>query len=169
MPSDARARLAFRYPAPPGGRPADEPDSLYGPGDDLFAKMFRPKPGLCNKVFELVVDELRFISFPLALPAECQTEITLFNVVFTLGADTFTRVQRPDAALPHERCIPAYKRCVERLARALEHEERRAGYVSQQVREMLQAREMVLAARARGDHSMGTCGRAPGARPPPPS
>ncbi|KAG6595725.1 nitrogen permease regulator 3-like protein [Phytophthora cinnamomi] len=52
--------LAFRYPAPPSER-ASSFHTLPAP---LLAKLFRPKNALCNASFELVVDDLRFVSHP---------------------------------------------------------------------------------------------------------
>lgn len=54
--------LAFRYPAPPSSM--DHVSSFHKLSPALFAKLFRPKNALCNQSFELVVDDLRFVSHP---------------------------------------------------------------------------------------------------------
>ena len=57
---------------------------------DNFAKLFRPKASLFNKVLELTIDDLHYISFPCPCSDELSTDtsvqtttdvITLFNVV----------------------------------------------------------------------------------------
>ncbi|DAZ99834.1 TPA: hypothetical protein N0F65_008577, partial [Lagenidium giganteum] len=54
--------LAFRYPAPPTS--LDHVSSFHKLSAPLIAKLFRPKNALCNQSFELVIDDLRFISYP---------------------------------------------------------------------------------------------------------
>ena len=53
-----------------------------------FAKLFRPKASLFNKISELIIDELQYISFPCPCSEELSSDIstttdsiTLFNVV----------------------------------------------------------------------------------------
>ncbi|UIZ22227.1 hypothetical protein KXD40_004914 [Peronospora effusa] len=52
--------LAFRYPSPP----LENASSFHTLPAPLLAKLFRPKNALCNASFELVVDDLRFVSHP---------------------------------------------------------------------------------------------------------
>ncbi|TYZ69255.1 hypothetical protein PybrP1_000763 [[Pythium] brassicae (nom. inval.)] len=58
--------LAFRYPAPAGASSSAEhaAASFHKLSPALFAKLFRPKNALCNQSFELVIDDLRFVSHP---------------------------------------------------------------------------------------------------------
>lgn len=58
--------LAFRYPAPAASSSSAEPAaaSFHKLSPALFAKLFRPKNALCNQSFELVIDDLRFVSHP---------------------------------------------------------------------------------------------------------
>lgn len=54
--------LAFRYPAVPSAMDQVSPFHKLSPS--LLAKLFRPKNALCNQSFELVMDDLRFVSHP---------------------------------------------------------------------------------------------------------
>ncbi|TMW66785.1 hypothetical protein Poli38472_014097 [Pythium oligandrum] len=97
--------LAFRYPAPRTTQ--DHGSSFHKLSAALLAKLFRPKNALCNQSFELVIDDLRFISHPVLVPRRAvvggsnnayQTqrgasdansagpthETTMFNVIFAL-------------------------------------------------------------------------------------
>ncbi|KAF1323123.1 Nitrogen permease regulator 3-like protein, partial [Globisporangium splendens] len=56
--------LAFRYPAVPAGGSADQVSPFHKLSPSLLAKLFRPKNALCNQSFELVMDDLRFVSHP---------------------------------------------------------------------------------------------------------
>ncbi|CAI5736262.1 unnamed protein product [Peronospora destructor] len=66
--------LAFRYPSPP----SENASSFHTLPAPLLAKLFRPKNALCNASFELVVDDLRFVSHPVLvshrLPAALPTD-----------------------------------------------------------------------------------------------
>jgi hypothetical protein len=64
---------------------------------DNFAKLFRPKASLFNKILELTIDDLHYISFPcpcsdeLSADTSSQTAtdvITLFNVVIATVRDS---------------------------------------------------------------------------------
>lgn len=57
--------LAFRYPAPAAASSAEPAAaSFHKLSPALFAKLFRPKNALCNQSFELIIDDLRFVSHP---------------------------------------------------------------------------------------------------------
>ncbi|KAJ0411362.1 hypothetical protein ATCC90586_004348 [Pythium insidiosum] len=60
--------LAFRYPAP-----ADNASTFHKLSAPLIAKLFRPKNALCNQSFELVIDDLRFVSHPILVPRRSAT------------------------------------------------------------------------------------------------
>ena len=64
-------RLAFRYPASvPSAILNSHPSLLAFHQDylslspDNFAKIFRPKAALFNKIFELTIDDVHYISYP---------------------------------------------------------------------------------------------------------
>lgn len=67
---------------------------------DNFAKLFRPKASLFNKVLELTIDDLHYISFPCPCSDELSTDtsiqtttdvITLFNVVIATVRESAMR------------------------------------------------------------------------------
>ncbi|EGZ09760.1 hypothetical protein PHYSODRAFT_523131 [Phytophthora sojae] len=178
--------LAFRYPAPPG----ESASSFHTLPAPLLAKLFRPKNALCNASFELVVDDLRFVSHPVlvsrrlpaAAPADGSSstpptvieqsasngttastgnETTMFNIIFALE-DRPPQVSRPAEAmdgtidpqlLPLQQAdeeellarrrssAQAFHTVAAQLANGLLHEELRVGFVSKEVRELLQLRD----------------------------
>jgi hypothetical protein len=96
-------RLVFRYPGSlpshifrgRGGCVMQGIEKLYNQyfsiGPDNFAKLFRPKVGLFNKILEISIDDLVYSSFPFQCPAvtselsssSSETIITMVNVVIT--------------------------------------------------------------------------------------
>ena len=121
-------KLAFRYPAPPCNLASNDEKHFHDLEAGLFAKLFRPRSMLCNQTFELIIDRLRFVSHPVLVQAS-GSETTMFNVVFALNEDV------PMTAL---RAIGA------QLSNGLLHEELRMGFVSQQVKTLLQIEEEEL-------------------------
>ncbi|KAG7384395.1 Nitrogen permease regulator-like 3 [Phytophthora pseudosyringae] len=211
--------LAFRYPAPP----SENASSFHTLPAPLLAKLFRPKNALCNASFELVVDDLRFVSHPVlvsrrlpaAAPADgpgggCAAtngstsaagatttvveqstngsggttgnETTMFNVIFALedrppqvsraaeavggSIDTqFLPLQQADEEelLARRRSsAQAFHTVAAQLSNGLLHEELRVGFVSKEVRELLQLRdELAQSERNAGnDNSSGNSGSA---------
>ncbi|KAF4039016.1 Nitrogen Permease regulator of amino acid transport activity 3 [Phytophthora infestans] len=205
--------LAFRYPAPPSER-ASSFHSLPAP---LLAKLFRPKNALCNASFELVVDDLRFVSHPVlvsrrlpaAAPADgpgggssaqnsltsatgasptaveqstnnstgaMGNETTMFNIIFALEDRPPQVSSTPDATdgsvdtqmLPLQQAdeeellarrrssAQAFHTVAAQLANGLLHEELRVGFVSKEVRELLQLRdELAQSERNAGSNNAG--------------
>ena len=88
----------------------------------LFAKLFRPRSMLCNQTFELIIDRLRFVSHPVLVQKQSESETTMFNVVFALHEDVPTMALHAIGA---------------QLSNGLLHEELRMGFVSQQVKTLL--------------------------------
>lgn len=101
--------------------------NVYGMPPKVFARMFCPKAALCGQVLEVVIDELRFISHPVLLPLDSRHETTFFNIIFVLKAD--------------ERRCEMYKDIATKLAKAVEHEQARCGFLTQEVQKMLSIRD----------------------------
>ncbi|KAG3024479.1 hypothetical protein PC128_g5017 [Phytophthora cactorum] len=208
--------LAFRYPAPP----SENASSFHSLPAPLLAKLFRPKNALCNASFELVVDDLRFVSHPVlvsrrlpaAAPADgpgggstvtngstsasgapstvvehstnsssgaTGNETTMFNIIFALEdrppqmsrtteamdgtVDTqLLPLQQADEEelLARRRSIAqAFHTVAAQLANGLLHEELRVGFVSKEVRELLQLRdELAQSERNAGSNNSGIPG-----------
>ncbi|TDH72058.1 hypothetical protein CCR75_000764 [Bremia lactucae] len=195
--------LAFRYPAPSSEK-ASSFQTLPAP---LLAKLFRPKNALCNASFELVVDELRFVSHPVLvsprLPSVAPStdlvsslvtpstvveqsiagsqsstgnETTMFNIIFALDDRPLKRSQATthtpqifssdgETQARQRRTAKAYSTVAAQLAHGLLHEELRVGFVSKEVRELLQVRDE-LAQSERHARSKGTGGTVPNATGP---
>ncbi|KDO27413.1 hypothetical protein SPRG_07000 [Saprolegnia parasitica CBS 223.65] len=138
--------LAFRYPAPQSD---SHISAFHRLSSALVAKLFRPKNALCNQTFELVIDDLRFVSHPVAInvpsaPASGQAhrETSMFNVIFALDETKFHMEMDP-APGDHKRKVEAYAQVAAQLANALLHEENRVGFVTKEVRELLHIRDEI--------------------------
>ncbi|KAG1706926.1 hypothetical protein DVH05_027776 [Phytophthora capsici] len=209
--------LAFRYPAPP----SENVSSFHSLPAPLLAKLFRPKNALCNASFELVVDDLRFVSHPVlvsrrlpaAAPADgvgtvsssstsavgasptvveqstngssgtTGNETTMFNIIFALE-DRPPQVPRSAEALDGSidtQLLPlqqageeellarrrtsaqAFHTVAAQLSNGLLHEELRVGFVSKEVRELLQLRdELAQSERNAGNANTGVSGATSG-------
>ena len=96
-------KLVFRYPeALPSVILDSANDALIGLymdylnfKPDNFAKLFRPQAGLFNKVLDLVIDDLHYISYPCPCAnyedENEENNISLFNVVITKVRDSAMR------------------------------------------------------------------------------
>lgn len=69
---------------------------LHSP--DNFAKLFRPKSALYNKVLELIIEDIQYVSFPCPCADELSADvhgaidvITLFNVVVAVVRESAMR------------------------------------------------------------------------------
>jgi len=128
---------------------------------DQFAKLFRPKAALFNKILELDIGDLKYISFPTSCTDGLSTEesssnvISLFNVVVVVVRESaFAKLSRTlnnpltdssEAGVDPVTItlglrnsisnIPmeTLKQAIEDFSKALLFEERRSRYVSQQV------------------------------------
>ncbi|GMF27415.1 unnamed protein product [Phytophthora lilii] len=196
--------LAFRYPAPP----SEGASSFHTLPAPLLAKLFRPKNALCNASFELVVDDLRFVSHPVlvtrrlpaALPADgpgnapalaasssagseqspaTGNETTMFNIIFALedrppqasrstdamdgSVDTqllpLQQADEEELLARRRSCAQAFHTVAAQLSNGLLHEELRVGFVSKEVRELLQLRdELAQSERNAGNSNSGIPG-----------
>ncbi|OQS05931.1 hypothetical protein THRCLA_01994 [Thraustotheca clavata] len=139
--------VVFRYPAPQSD---SNVSAFHRLSSALVAKLFRPKNAMCNQTFELVIDDLRFISHPVATNVQSSTsassseqrETSMFNVIFALDETKFHIDQDPDFQNgDHKRKVQAYSLVAAQLANALLHEENRVGFVTKEVRELLHIRD----------------------------
>lgn len=138
------AKTCFRYPLPPSEgpssaqpNPADPysqdalplPEQFFRLGGEVFAKLFTPTPILCNQVFEMELDDILYISYPVLVPHKVNSspdssanrqpgasdvvdkassgrdkEITLFNVVFAIDYDHAQEIaQKEQTIVPGSR------------------------------------------------------------------
>ncbi|OQR83762.1 hypothetical protein ACHHYP_14312 [Achlya hypogyna] len=139
--------LAFRYPAPQSD---SHISAFHRLSSALVAKLFRPKNALCNQTFELVIDDLRFVSHPVAInvqPSATQghRETSMFNVIFALDETKFHMEMMDPSYVrrDHKKRVEAYAQVAAQLANALLHEENRVGFVTKEVRELLHIRDEI--------------------------
>lgn len=108
---------------------------LTGFSDEVLSSLFAVKTDLCNKKFELKVNDVRFVSHPTLLQLRNkQSEkddsgMMLINIVFSLSA------------LASHSVVKCYHDLSQRIGIILRHEEKRCGYVSEQIQIMMTAHD----------------------------
>lgn len=117
---------------------------LTGFTDEVLSTLFAVKPELCERKFELKVNDVRFVGHPIQLPAastgrsslggsgsklETSSHTTLINMVFALHATASHSI------------VKCYYDLSKRLGVALRHEEKRCGYVTQEAKIMVTAHD----------------------------
>ncbi|XP_021939358.1 GATOR complex protein NPRL3 isoform X2 [Zootermopsis nevadensis] len=102
---------------------------LTGFSDEVLSTLFAVKPELCERKFELKVNDVRFVGHPTLL----SDSIILTNIVFALHATASHSI------------VKCYYDLSKRLGVALRHEERRCGYLSQETKTMVMAHDEVSA------------------------
>ncbi|KAF7271183.1 GATOR complex protein Nprl3 isoform X2 [Rhynchophorus ferrugineus] len=108
---------------------------LTGFSDEVLSSLFAVKNDLCNRKFELKVNDVRFVSHPTQLQLRNkQTEkddtgIMLINIVFSLSA------------LASHSVVKCYHDLSKRIGIILRHEEKRCGYISEQTQTMMAAHD----------------------------
>eukprot|EP00005_Dracoamoeba_jomungandri_P005366 CAMPEP_0174254498 /NCGR_PEP_ID=MMETSP0439-20130205/3810_1 /TAXON_ID=0 /ORGANISM="Stereomyxa ramosa, Strain Chinc5" /LENGTH=218 /DNA_ID=CAMNT_0015336107 /DNA_START=192 /DNA_END=845 /DNA_ORIENTATION=- len=142
------------------GTPYDMPSVVISP-------FLSPKRPLFDAHFQVGVDDMEFLSYPSSLPKRLsgssynhsnvfQTvsvikdssgedqnkmksivdELNSFLVVFVITSD--------EARKNNGNTLHLYKNCVQKVSSALKHEQIRCSYISKEVQEMVNAREMWL-------------------------
>ena len=114
----------------------------------FFAQLFRPKNILCNKSFELEVDQVMFISHPVL----CRnSSLNLFNVIFAVPSDIGETTATEHGALTKTTLIQnsrehlvGYRLAAAKLAHALYYEECRCNYVSTEASKILNVWEQLI-------------------------
>ncbi|XP_067011625.1 GATOR complex protein NPRL3 [Anabrus simplex] len=112
---------------------------LTGFSDEVLSNLFAVKPDLCERKFELKVNDVRFVGHPTLLMSggsnvrstntKDNPSIILINIVFALRATASHSI------------VKCYYDLSKRLGVALRHEERRCCYLSQQTKTMVTAHD----------------------------
>lgn len=104
---------------------------ILGFRTELLSKLFCPETSLCNRPLEVVIDKWRFISFPILIPESVRTSqnLSTFSAVFIY----------PKAE--SQKSAHIYQDFVRKFSKALETEEFRCHFVSEQVEKMIACRE----------------------------
>ncbi|CAH1392161.1 unnamed protein product [Nezara viridula] len=120
---------------PPPQNYSTEKDCLANFADDILSNLFAVKQELCEAKFELKVNDVRFVGHPTMVPP-CSRKgkapnrpIVLINIVFALHATANHSV------------VKCYYELSKRFGVALKHEERRVGYVYQEMKAMIAAHD----------------------------
>ncbi|KAJ8720295.1 hypothetical protein PYW07_012338 [Mythimna separata] len=110
---------------------------LSGFTDEMLSTLFAVKAELCNRKFELKVNDVRFVGHPTLLPYRTNKDDTatmiLINIVFALQASASHSV------------VKCYYDLSKRLGKALRHEEKRCSYLTEEMKIMLAAHDEVSA------------------------
>jgi len=133
--------------------PLSEKEDIWGMPLYEFTRLFSPLSShLASSLFDVAVNSVRFLSFPIRLPSESRHEMTMFNVVFVLSANTTftlthtsptqhsTHATQPVASL----MLTLYSAILIQLSRALEHEQKRCGFLSYHSSLMTQIRDRYI-------------------------
>lgn len=104
---------------------------LCGFSDEVLSTLFAVHAELCNRKFELKVNDVRFVSHPTLMPSTSSS--FLVNIVFALYAQASYSV------------VKCYYELSKRLGHALYYEEKRTGYLSDEIRLMLKAHDEITA------------------------
>ncbi|XP_060527975.1 GATOR complex protein NPRL3 isoform X2 [Cylas formicarius] len=108
---------------------------LTGFSDEVLSTLFAVKTELCDKKFELKINDVRFVSHPTLLqlrnkqPDNDDSGLMLVNIVFALSA------------LASHSVVKCYHDLSQRMGIVLRHEERRCGFVSEQTQVMMTAHD----------------------------
>ncbi|XP_041981161.1 GATOR complex protein NPRL3 [Aricia agestis] len=108
---------------------------LSGFTDEMLSTLFAVKAELCNRKFELKVNDVRFVGHPTLLPYRTNKDDTaamiLINIVFALQASASHSI------------VKCYYDLSKRLGKALRHEEKRCSYLTEEMKIMLAAHDEV--------------------------
>ncbi|XP_055693349.1 GATOR complex protein NPRL3 [Lutzomyia longipalpis] len=107
--------------------------NLSGFTDDVLSTLFAVKQELCNRKFELKVNDVRFVSHPTLMQPKKdeQKSFILVNIVFALHAQASYSI------------VKCYYELSKRLGIALFYEENRAGYLSDEMKLMVKTHDEV--------------------------
>ncbi|KAJ8927611.1 hypothetical protein NQ314_019904 [Rhamnusium bicolor] len=133
-PSNTRRKNPYTLPivedllqSPPQPSSNMNKGNLTGFTDEVLSSLFAVKFELCNRKFELKVNDVRFVSHPTLLQLRTKQDdsgIMLINIVFALQA------------LASHSVVKCYHDLSKRMGIVLKHEEKRCGYVSDQTQLM---------------------------------
>ena len=133
--------------------PLSDKEDIWGMPLYEFTRLFSPLSShLASSLLDVAVNAVRFLSFPIRLPSESRHEMTMFNVVLVLKANTnftlchsspsqpSTHSAQPVASL----LLQLYSAILIQLSRALEHEQKRCGFLSYHSSLMTQLRDRYI-------------------------
>ncbi|CAD7081364.1 unnamed protein product [Hermetia illucens] len=109
---------------------------LSGFPDEVLSTLFAVKSELCNRKFELKVNDVRFVGHPTLMQAKESKEDTSFiliNIVFALYAQASYSI------------VTCYYELSKKLGYALVHEENRVGYLSEEMNLMVKTHDEIAA------------------------
>lgn len=116
--------------------------NLTGLMDEVLSTLFAVKPELCGQKFELKVNDVRFVGHPTLVPSRGLKEVNsssmLFNIVFALQAQASHSIVR------------CYYDLSKRLGIALRHEEKRCGFLTDEIKIMVSTHDEI-AGRSEGE------------------
>ncbi|XP_029166331.1 GATOR complex protein NPRL3 [Nylanderia fulva] len=115
--------------------------NLTGVTDEVLSILFAVKPELCEQKFELKVNDVRFVGHPTLVLSRGLKEVNssmLFNIVFALQAQASHSIVR------------CYYDLSKRLGIALRHEERRCGFLTDEIKIMVSTHDEI-AGRSEGE------------------
>ena len=115
--------------------------NLTGVTDEVLSTLFAVKPELCEQKFELKVNDVRFVGHPTLIPSRGLKEVNssmLFNIVFALQAQASHSI------------VKCYYDLSRRLGIALRHEEKRCGFLTEEIKIMVSTHDEV-ATRSEGE------------------
>uniref|UniRef100_A0A5S6QWT1 GATOR complex protein NPRL3 n=1 Tax=Trichuris muris TaxID=70415 RepID=A0A5S6QWT1_TRIMR len=128
-----------------------ENDQLNLLDDSLMSFLFTVKPEMCNQSILVKINDVRFVGYPVSHdssscsvsngPAD-PVNILRYNIVFAIRAEAPRKIVESFVTLAKE------------FALAIQHEEHRCGYLTSQVKIMLDCFETVQGHR---DHDGGNC------------
>ncbi|XP_015439288.1 PREDICTED: nitrogen permease regulator 3-like protein [Dufourea novaeangliae] len=108
--------------------------NLIGVTDEVLSTLFAVKPELCDQKFELKVNDVRFVGHPTLVPSRGLKEVNssmLFNIVFALQAQASHSI------------VKCYYDLSKRLGIALRHEEKRCGFLTEEIKIMVSTHDEV--------------------------
>ncbi|XP_011257640.1 GATOR complex protein NPRL3 isoform X2 [Camponotus floridanus] len=108
--------------------------NLTGLTDEVLSTLFAVKPELCEQKFELKVNDVRFVGHPTLVLSRGLKEVNssmLFNIVFALQAQASHSIVR------------CYYDLSKRLGIALRHEERRCGFLTDEIKIMVSTHDEI--------------------------
>lgn len=109
---------------------------LCGFTDEVLSTLFAVKPELCNRKFELKVNDVRFVAHPTLMQSKETKEdqkfsSILINIVFALHAQASYSI------------VKCYYELSKRLGHALVYEEERVGYLSDEMKLMVKTHDEI--------------------------
>ncbi|XP_018396328.1 PREDICTED: nitrogen permease regulator 3-like protein [Cyphomyrmex costatus] len=115
--------------------------NLTGLTDEVLSTLFAVKPELCEQKFELKVNDVRFVGHPTLVLSRSLKEVNssmLFNIVFALQAQASHSI------------VKCYYDLSKRLGIALRHEEKRCGFLTDEIKIMVSTHDEI-AGRSEGE------------------